>query len=99
MVGATSRRPGPGCWLRLRQVVLVPVGSSRVRGFVAGSLVTSWAWMGYVTSLIRTYPVTMGEWGSHSHERRLPVGSSAGRSWMTSRGSIATSITRLHPGL
>jgi hypothetical protein len=44
-------------------VLLLPVGSSMVRGFVAGSLVTSWAWMVYVTSLIRTYPVTMGEWG------------------------------------
>ena len=32
-------------------------------GFVAGTLVTSWAWMVFVTLVIRTYPVTMGEWG------------------------------------
>jgi hypothetical protein len=44
-------------------VCLIPVGSSMARGFVAGALLTSWAWMVYVTCLIRTYPVTMGEWG------------------------------------
>ncbi|WP_156399961.1 nuclease-related domain-containing protein [Phycicoccus sp. Soil748] len=44
-------------------VLVLPVGSGMVRGFVAGTLATSWAWMVFVTSLIRTYPVTMGEWG------------------------------------
>jgi hypothetical protein len=44
-------------------VLVLPVGSAVVRGFVAGTLVTSWAWMVFVTSLIRTHPVTMGEWG------------------------------------
>lgn len=62
-------------------------------GFVAGALLTSWACMVYVTSLIRTYPVTLGEWGSRSPGRCSPVGSSAGRLWTTSRWSITTSIT------
>ena len=44
-------------------VVLLPVGPGMVRGLVAGCMVTSWVWMVFVTSLIRTYPVTMGEWG------------------------------------
>ncbi|WP_157598360.1 nuclease-related domain-containing protein [Phycicoccus sp. Root101] len=44
-------------------VVVLPVGPAMVRGAFAGALVTSWAWMVFVTSLIRTYPVTMGEWG------------------------------------
>ena len=44
-------------------VIVLPVGSGMVRGLVAGTLVASWAWMVFVTSLIRTYPVTMGEWG------------------------------------
>jgi hypothetical protein len=44
-------------------VLEVPIGPGVIRGFVAGALVTSWAWMVFVTSLIRTYPVTMGEWG------------------------------------
>ena len=54
-----------GAWLlgAAAVVVLLPVGSSMARGFVAGALLTSWAWMVYVTSLVRTYPVTMGEWG------------------------------------
>lgn len=54
-----------GAWMlgAAAAVVLVPVGSSMARGFVAGALVTSWAWMVCVTSLIRTYPVTTGEWG------------------------------------
>ncbi len=53
-----------GAWLlgATAVVVLIPVGSSMARGFVAGALLTSWAWMVYVTSLIRTYPATMGEW-------------------------------------
>ena len=42
---------------------MVPLGPSLFRGFVAGSLVTSWLWMIYVTSVLRTYPATMGEWG------------------------------------
>lgn len=41
----------------------VVVGPGMVRAFVAGTLVTSWVWMVFVASLIRTYPVTMGEWG------------------------------------
>lgn len=44
-------------------VLVLPVGSAVVRGFVAGTLVASLAGMVFVTSLIRTYPVTMGEWG------------------------------------
>ena len=44
-------------------VLVLPVGPGMVRGFFAGALVTSWAWMVFVTALIRTYPVTMGEWG------------------------------------
>lgn len=64
-------------------------------GFVAGAVLTSWACMVYVTSLIRTYPVTLGEWGSRSPGRCSPVGSSAGRLWTTSRWSITTSITSL----
>ena len=58
-------------------VVLLPVGPGIVRGFVAGTLVTSWAWMVFVTSLIRTYPVTMGEWGE-SFTREVLAGRSFG---------------------
>ena len=42
-------------------VVLTPVEHGA--GFVAGALLTSWACMVYVTSLIRTHPVMLGEWG------------------------------------
>ena len=44
-------------------VLVLPVGSAVVRGFVSGMLVASWVWLVLITSLIRTYPVTMGEWG------------------------------------
>lgn len=44
-------------------VLLIPLGSVAIRAFVAGSPVTSWGWMIYATSVLRTYSVTMGEWG------------------------------------
>jgi hypothetical protein len=33
------------------------------KGIVAGALIASSFWMTYGVLLIRTYPVTMGEWG------------------------------------
>lgn len=53
-------------------VLVLPVGSAMIRGFVGGTLVASWAWMVFVTSLIRTYPVTMGEWGESFTREVLP---------------------------
>lgn len=56
---------GAGAWLvgAALVVLVVPFGPTSFRAFVAGSLVTSWGWMIYVTSILRTYPATMGEWG------------------------------------
>ena len=56
---------GAGAWLvgAALVVLFVPFGPTSFRAFVAGSLVTSWGWMIYVTSILRTYPATMGEWG------------------------------------
>lgn len=56
---------GAGAWLvgAALVVLVVPLGPTSFRAFVAGSLVTSWGWMIYVTSILRTYPATMGEWG------------------------------------
>ena len=62
-------------------VLVLPVGSGTVRGFFAGTLVASWAWTVFVTSLTRTYPVTMGEWGE-SFTREVLVSREFGRPFL-----------------
>src|SRR5690348_1215342 len=44
-------------------VLVVPMMPALWRGIVAGALIASSFWMTYGVLLIRTYPVTMGEWG------------------------------------
>ncbi|MEO7269076.1 MAG: nuclease-related domain-containing protein [Knoellia sp.] len=44
-------------------VLVAPIGPPRLTGFIAGGLMASWFWMLYATTLIRTYPASMGEWG------------------------------------
>jgi hypothetical protein len=44
-------------------ILVMPVMPSLWKGIVAGALIASSFWMTYGVLLIRTYPVTMGEWG------------------------------------
>lgn len=44
-------------------VLAVPVMPALWKGMTAGALIASSFWMTYGVLLIRTYPVTMGEWG------------------------------------
>src|SRR5690349_1919215 len=44
-------------------MLAVPVMPPLWKGLTAGALIASSFWMTYGVLLIRTYPVTMGEWG------------------------------------
>ena len=63
-------------------------------GLIAGALIASAFWMSYGVLLIRTYPVSMGEWGESFTREFLDWGRHrAGGSSTTSPWSVATSTT------
>src|SRR6478735_7015610 len=90
------------CWSRPMPPLLIPTvlvlallpAPPVWNGLIAGVLIASAFWMSYGVLLIRTYPVSMGEWGESFTREFLDWGRRrAGGSSTTSPWSVATSTT------